>query len=488
MKRFVATLCCLFFSLQFSNAQTTKTILDNQQHNSSGVKIVAGGWTAADAQGNPVDADATYNAFNKVRNGSLGQYDFYYSLEIVPQFKSDYSDCSTVANLGDFLQALFGVQQGAIIVVKADVQYRWTTGTTINFLSNDAGLLAAGLGSMAPPATAGFGCYFDTTLRPTFPLLQYGGAGPNDSYDDFVIKFIVIGGSATELKAIQTVLSLFSDISAAARWATVINGLATPVSQAGQAAAGAFQTALQNASTIQNQVSVDYTLRANGGPTDGRLAISIPNLFSKDPDSGNLALYVRRTGSIILSNLGSTISLSTVFDNPEVANRQCNAAAIASGNCNVGGSNGASTANADPLRIALAKLLKPLDSGLGDGTGMLTKIMDVKDQKREANVFALCKGLRTVSREYLHLSTLDETMIRRAVTREGGLQDALKSAGALPKTMPLPAGTAPTDGAALAKATGADSLAELADMCWNDGDEQTLEGVAANLKKKISSN
>jgi hypothetical protein len=385
------------------------------------------------------------------------------------------------------LQSLFGVTTGAIIVVKTDIQYRWTLGATVGFLSGDAGLLTAGIGpSTAPPATAGFGCYFDATLRPTFPLLQYGGGGVNDNYDDFLVKFIVIGGSVTKLNVIQNLLSLFSDISAAARWGTAINGLAGPVSQGVQSAAGNFQTALQNAGTLQNQVSVEYTLKANGAPTDGRLAISIPNLFSQDKNSGNLAIYVRRTGSIILGTMGSTINLSTVFDNPEVANRQCNPAAIAVGNCNPGTGSGTAGANADPLRIALAKILKPLDTGIGDGTGLLTKLIDVTDQKREANAYTMCKGIRTAARELLHLSTLDEMMIRWAVTKEGGLQDALKAANALPKSWPLPPGTAATDGVALAKATGAATLGALADMCWNDGDEQTFEGVAKALNKTIS--
>jgi hypothetical protein len=102
-------------------------------------------------------------------------------------------------------------------------------------------------------------------------------------------------------------------------------------------------------------------------------------------------------------------------------------------------------------------------------------LIDVSDAKREANTYNMCKGIRTAAREYLHLSTLDETLIRWAFTEEGGLQDALKDAA-----------TDPAKGTALATATGAKSLADLVDMCWNNGDEQTLEGVAKNLNKTIS--
>jgi hypothetical protein len=112
---------------------------------------------------------------------------------------------------------------------------------------------------------------------------------------------------------------------------------------------------------------------------------------------------------------------------------------------------------------------------LGDGSNPIAKLIDVTDTKRAANTYNMCKGMRTAAREYLHLSTLDEMLLRWAFTKEGGLQDAIKNAG-----------TDPTKGTALATATGAKSLADLADMCWNSGDEQTLEGVAKIMSKTIS--
>jgi hypothetical protein len=454
-------------------------VLDSSKSNSSGVKIVAGAWNAN------VHADKTYNAFSTVKiknNEKIGQYDFYYSLEIVPQFKATFANCTTGPNLASILKNLFGVAEGAVIFVKADVQYRWTMGTEVDFLKNDAGLVVAALGPSATQAQAGSGCYFDTTIRPTFPLLQYGGGGIDDNYDDFVMKFIVVGGSATSLKAVSTLVGLFSDISAAAGWASVVHGLAGPVSQNLQQLAGNFQTALQNASTLQNQVSVGYILKANGGANDGRLSISVPDLFSSDPNNGNLVIYVRRTGSIALANASPVVTLTTVLDNPELASRQCSPVAIASGNCNAA-SNGAG--NIDPIRVAIAKLLKGLDSGLGDGTSPVVKLIDVTDSTREPHTYNICRGIRTVAREYLRLSTLDEMMIRWAFTKEGGLQAALKSAGALPKSWPPSAPVDPKIGEALSKATGAASLNDLADMCWNDGDQQTIQGVLQALGKTL---
>jgi hypothetical protein len=475
MRQIILALTLVFFTCRLGVAQ----ILDSTQKASSGVSIVAGDWDAGSVSA-PRNADATYNAFSTLRKGALGQYDFYYSLEVVPQFSNNYSNCSSGPNVKSFLQQFFGTTTGAIVVVKTDVQYRWTTGTTISFLSNDAGLVVAGVGATTPPAAAGFGCYFDTTIRPTFPLLQYNGGGANDSYDDFVMKFIVTGGSALSLNLVSTVVSLFNDISAAVGWTAIVNGVAGPASQAAQKAAQSFQDALTKAGTVQNQVSVGYTLKANGGPADGRLAITIPNIFGSDQNNGNLVIYVRRTGSIVLANMGSTINFSTVLDNPEIPARLCNLAAIASGSC---GPTAAASANTDPLRVTFAKQLKSLDSnGLGDGTGLLTKLIDMNDKSRDqTKVFNLCKGIRTVAREFLHLSTLDETMVRWVFTKEGGLQDMMTSAEASAKKTPPDL----TDEDKLAKATGAPSFDELSSVCWNDGDQQTLEGIAKVLSKTI---
>ena len=130
-----------------------------------------------------------------------------------------------------------------------------------------------------------------------------------------------------------------------------------------------------------------------------------------------MAIYVRRYGSIALSGSGP-ITLSNVFDNMQLSNRQCNPTQIASGNCN--------TLGGDPIRIVLAKALKSVDPFLKDNEGSpIIQLIDVNSPERQKKTYDICKGIRTVSRLNLHLSTLDETMIRWAFTKEGGLQDAL---------------------------------------------------------------
>jgi hypothetical protein len=375
----------------------------------------------------------------------------------------------------------------------------------------------AGLSAGSSAAQAGNGCLFDTTLRPTFPLLQYGGGGTNDNFDDFSFKFIVIGGKTERLNLVSNIVGLFSDISAAARWASVTNALAGPVAGGVEKAASAFQTAMQSAGTLQNQVSANYILKAyapgNGIDNNSVVIITIPQLFGDDGGNGNLVIYVRRYGSLVLANAGPVLKLETVFDNQELSNRQCNPVAIAQGSCN-------STNNITPIRQALANLLQEVDpdtGGKGNGekgpvggnpptpganaplavnspapgadapgggktpepsntnsvpTGIDPKdpvksLIDINDPKRMKNTYAVCKGMRTVARTVLHLSTLDEMLIRWAFTAEAGLQDALDKKDD-----------------AWAKNLGAQSLAQLKAVCWNKGDAETLTAVLAGMNKK----
>jgi len=474
MLRRIMTLVLSFLPLNFCLAEP---ILTSTKANSSGVAIDSGGWKAGTIA-SPIHADATYIAFEQVKGGpeKIDQFDFHYSLQIVPQFSNDYSNCQTTPDFIKILQGLFGTTSGALVVVKANIQYRWTTGIAVDFLKNDAGLILAAVGPSASKATPGNGCYFDTTMRPTFPLLQYGGAGKNDDFDDFVVKFTVIGGAARDIKLVSNVTSLFSEISAAAGWASIVTPLAGVASQSAQKAASSFQQSLQDAGTFQNQVSVNAKLKANGDLADRKISIRIPKLFGDSEENGNLVIYVRRSASIALANAGKKITPDTIFDNPELPNRQCNLTAIASGGCNGAGSGGAKDdgpANGLPLRASLSKLLKKIDSNL-DFENPIVKLINVSNDGRKGYTYDICKGIRTVSREYLHLSVLDEMLVRWAFTKEGGLQAAIQAAG-----------EDATKGQDLAKATGSESIQALRNMCWNKGDNDTLHAVVAKLGKTL---
>jgi hypothetical protein len=453
MRRLFAVLAVACYSIQPATAD--KVILDPDLGNASGVSIVAGGWSDSP------HGDASFQAFKAVRNKVIGPYDFYYSLEIVPQFRIRYEHCQNNPNIRTFFQSIFGTTRGALVLVKADIQHRWTEGIPVDFLKGESALVLAATGGSPTAATQGFGCYFDQTLRPTFPLIQYTGGGHSgDQFDDFVIRFKVVGGKTQNIGAVTTLMSLFGNVSAMAGWTSVVSGIASPEAQAFQRASQTFQTALQTAGTFEHQSTTGYILLTDGGPDDGRIAITIPRLFGgADEGNGNLVIYVRRHGSIVLGSASGPITLSTVFDNMEISNRQCNPGEIASRTCKGGN---------DPIRTVLAKLLKKIDDKIDDANPII-QLIDVSSTDRQKKAYDVCKGIRTVSRLNLHLSTLDETMIRWAFTKEGGLQDTLKD---------------PSKASALAAANGR-SVAELAGMCWNAGDEQTLRAVAAALNRPI---
>ena len=249
--RLFALLAVAYSSIQPANAE--KVILDPELGNASRVLIVAAGWSD-DPHG-----DETFRAFKAVRNGVIGPYDFYYSLEIVPQFKIKYEHCQQNPNLQTFFRSLFGVTKGALVLVKADIQHRWTKGIPVDFLKGDASLILAATGGSSSTATPGFGCYFDQTQRPTFPLIQYTGGGrAEDQYDDFVIRFHVIGGQTRNISAVQNIVSLFSQVSAIAGWSSLTSGITSPAAQGFPKCHAKFSIGLANSRHFTK--SVHYRL------------------------------------------------------------------------------------------------------------------------------------------------------------------------------------------------------------------------------------
>lgn len=460
MKCFV-TIIGILFACMSDMASGTETIVDKKNPMSSKVSIVAGGWDAA------VHADASYRAFVKAHPQPLGRYDFYYSLEIVPQFNNKYNDCADNPNFINFFKALFGVTNGVVLSVKADIQQRLNGRVAVDLLKGGSQLVLAARGASSGTATAGNGCFFDETLRPTFPMLQWNGGGTKDEFDDFRIKFIVVGGKTENIAAVQNLVSLFSSASAAAGWASGAAFLASPVVAAEQKVAQNFQSALQAAGTLQNQVSKGYVLKTHFAPDDsernGKITIEIPSLFDNpDENHGNLVIYVRRHGSIVLQGSGP-ITPETIFNSVELANRQCNMVSIAGGSCTNSGN--------DSIRTALAKALKSVDSGLGDGANPIAPLIDYAN--RPKSVYNICKGIRTVARLQLHLSTLDEMLVRWAFTKEAGFQEELdKAAGSKEEKEKLEA------------ATG-QKLEAIQSMCWNKGDKDIVESVAHDLKRDL---
>jgi GH25 family lysozyme M1 (1,4-beta-N-acetylmuramidase) len=474
-------------------------ILDPDAPTSSGVSITTAPWHQDDsATSSPVHVDQTYYAFAKAHSGELGRYDFYYRLEIVPQFHQSFEHCGNEAGAYRFFNALFGTSTGALVTVKANIQHRWASSNATDLFKGDAALVLAAQGD-GITGKAGTGCFFDFTSRPSFPWIQWNGGRADrdqDFYDDFQIKFTVNGGRETKSNALNTAVSLFTGASAAARWFSVANPLASPVFTAAEGLGNSFQSALVAAGTMQNQVSRIQYLNAyfpDGDAQHGRILISIPNLFGPNKDTGNLAIYVRRQASIALQGSGD-ITPDTIFNTSELAYRQCPMAKIASGSCEV---------KENPtLRTAMAAALSGIDKSLKADNPVVqlfdmsepkakpvkassnTAATDANPKKDDATdevvdrrklVYDLCRGMRAVSILQLHLSTLDEIAIRWAFLREAGLQQYLESFKDDLKD----------DAKKQFESKWGHSLSEMKQQCWNDGDRRLLTMTANGLTRHL---
>jgi hypothetical protein len=477
------------------------TILSPAEPTGAGVNITTAEWDMATDH-----VDKTYLFFQQVHKGDFGRYDFYYRLELVPQFSESFKDCATDGNFTRFFNNLFGTTDGALITVQTNIQHRWSNGSATDLLKGNGLLIMAAKGPSSTTVTAGNGCFFDFTVRPTFPWVLWNGGRadrPEDNFDDFQIKFIVANARTTSYNLVQNAIGLFTDLSVAARWTQLADPLASKVFGGVQNAATIFQTALQKADTYQNQISKVWYLKsffADHDKQNGRILVTIPNLFG-DADNGSMAIYVRRQGSIALQGSGP-ITEDTIFNTVELAYRQCSLGQIASGSCS-------DTSN-DTVRASLLKALKKIDTKLdeanpiqplfevtfdpkavpiaapapapvpvpapgvkGDGATPAPPQAPPTNPDRRKLVFDLCRGMRVVSTLQLHLSTLDEMAVRWAFTQEGGLQEEL------------------------AKASASDELKsqfqkdfghpweDVVEQCWNEGDDDTLAGVTAKLNRPL---
>lgn len=499
-------------------ADQEKTILDSDWDNSSGVDIVAGNWNKT------IHADKIYREWETtikdVHKKALGKYDYYYSLEIVPQFKN-VTTCPDDQNQGwAFWRALLGEERGALVIVKANIQHRWGIGYPVDLLKGDAvlALMATG-GSSSSPKT-GRGCFFDATARPTFPIILYAGGRNNTTYDDFTIKFIVMGGSTAESNAVGNVVALANGVSAASRWTALTTVLGSAVFDGFSKLASAFESALVQANTIQHYFAVSHTLKASGSDSnfEGRLAITLPDFFDTN-GSGNLVIYIKRWGSLALAVAdikeiqpksqqqtekkkkltgkntspalteskatevtNEPITTDIVFDSVLLANRGCSLNVAVAGDCK----------NTDSFRTTLAKLVKPVldrdDATLGKYSLGVDRpdapLIDLNSKASYSRLYDVCKAISTVAKLNLHLNSLDTLLIRWAVMKNSGVIDIFNNSD-------------PTKLASLLSEQEAFSsgrlnlppdlrLGKLQEVCWSETDKKLLDGLAKKIARSWS--
>jgi hypothetical protein len=403
----------------------------------NGVEIQTGGWSEGR------HADETYKAFKKFRGAALGEFDYYYQLRVVPQFKTTFEECKESSPIARFFNQIVGVSDASLVVLKTGVTYRWASGQPVDFIKDATPLFIIGTGAKPNSLEPGNGCFFDVTQSPTFPLLRYGGGGANQQFDDFELKFSINGGKATTINAVANIAQLFTNFNTALAWNLATSAQAAALT----AAATTFQNSLQAAGTFQSATTRNYTLKQGD-----RVRITIPALFGA---SNDLIIYSRRQASIAFDTSDPQITSVKVLEKEGLAARECIPPKIAAGTCELSKSVRES--------IAASSFVKAID----DKAPM--NIFNPFVAEKQKLIFDLCEAVRTHIREKMRLTTLDEMMVRWALTKQTKLQDALKD---------------PVKSAVIATATGR-TVSELQQSCWNDGDEKTVRGVAALLNKTL---
>ncbi len=428
----------LILALLFSGtANADSILLKRDTVGGNGVEIQSGGWVEAK------HADETYKAFRKLKGGPLGEYDYYYQLRVVPQFKTTFEECEESSAIARFFNQLAGVTDARLVVLKTGVTYRWASGQPVDFVKADTPLFIIGSGAKPNTLEPGNGCFFDVTQSPTFPLLRFGGGGSNQQFDDFELKFSVSGGKATSINSVATVAQLFTNFNTAFAW-----NLATSAQTAALAAAATtFQDALKASGTFSSATTRNYTLKQGD-----RLRITIPTLFGAKND---LIIYPRRQASIAFDTADTVITPNKVIEKEGLAARECTPPKIASGNCELSKTIRES--------ITASAYVKAIDAQAP------LNIYNPFVAEKQKLIYDLCEAVRTHIREKMRLTTLDEMMIRWAFTKQTKLQDALKD---------------PVRSSAIATATGR-SVAELKQSCWNEGDEKTVNEMAKLLGKSL---
>lgn len=410
-------------------------LLKSSDSGSNGVQIVTGSWSEER------HSDKTYMAFRKFRgNKSLGEFDYYYQFRIAPQFHTTFIECSKAPYFQRLANAIIGTSGATLVMAKLQVAYHWTPGQEVQFLKDPAPLFVIATGSKSDSIVAGNGCFFDVTQSPTFPLLRYAGGGNDSNYDDFDLKFSVSGGEVLDLSVVNNVATAFGYFNAAFAW----NQMTKAATSALQSSAQAFQDAVSKAGTFNSSAAKNYNLKQNG-----LLRVSIPTLF---PGS-DMVIYSRRQASIALDTSEDLVRVDSVLQKDDLAARQCSPKDVSQGAC---------TGTKSIIDSLMASsYVKAADDKV------TYKIVNPGLPEKQKLIFDVCEAVRTHIRLNMRLSTLDEMMVRWALTKD--LRNALKD---------------PSKTAAILSATKK-TIDEIKGSCWNDGDEKTVTGVAKLMGKTL---
>lgn len=418
-------------------------ILKPSQPNSLGLRIsveeipVTGDYT-----------DTTYRAFRAFRGDDLRSEDFYQQLRIIPQVKSSFADCKNEGGLTKAIKTIgkalgLGEDQAALLLLKVGIDSRWAAGESISLVpsATPTPLLMIGRGddNLVPSAR----CFFNVTPVPTYPLVRYGGGGKDQEFDDYVVQFNVSGGKIVKSQLLGNLVELFTNFNTAASWDLI----SKDASAAALALAKGFDKAYSDVMGGPRPSStISHTLKQGE-----LLRITVPSVIG---NSGTLVIYPRRYASVALNVNDRQISAIRILERNDLTIKNCSTQDILQNKCD----------KHQTIRGVLREHsdLKAIDVKLP------LSIFDTTSAEKRKLIPQLCKAVKIHLRSTLGLSTLDEMMVRWAVMKDSGLEQALydQRAATIEKDAETP-------------------IDEIRRSCWNEGDKKTVYGVAKLLKKDL---
>jgi hypothetical protein len=436
-----STLVGLFVIFAFvQSAQSQKLLYSGDIGKKTGLQVITD--ITSDAQSDYTDP--TYRAFKAYQSQqklTLGANDFYYRLKVRAPSKliSTAVDCKASPFLQSFFQNLLAIGKAALITITANVRYEPSIGENIDIVTNKTPVLMFSEGAQAGQLTTGHGCFLKEVIPAEFAPIRFDG-GLTDGKDSFAVNLDISTGEKLDSKAISTALGLFGSASAAVfPWSASItnNVLQT------------FDKAMSDAGTFQSEGPLNLVLRPRS-----TLLIKIPLAFGR---LTVLEIFPYLSASVILNQ--KEITPAGVLSSADLAQRTCAYQDVLGGNC-----------KPKPVRVALVGSDYIKFVPLPEKYQLPASIFD--PESRPELTLKLCRALRLQLDDGMHLSTVDQMLVRWALIKESGLEKALLDPVLSQKLL-----------AAIKIGTPTATLDDIKTACWNEGDAGVLNAVAGSKLK-----
>jgi hypothetical protein len=436
-KSIVLNVALLVAALTFSGAaDAQRTLLSASAGKKLGVQIKTDSWS---------DLDETYTdlSYRKLKanqalliNKKIGAFDYYYRLKIsVPTSLTNKSiGCSALPFFQTLATNFFGVSDVGSVIVSGTIGYEETVGSIISLVNDKAPMLMVTSGADVGK------CLLKETPSVEFPNIRFEDYGN----ETFLLNFDVSAGSSANSQFVQTLLGLFNLASTAASWNTLTSAQAGFASSIAQKFDNAFLTASSRVSEDPLSASLKQ---------GSMLQIRIPGGFNQSA----IEIFPYKSASIIAQ--GKNLSPASVLANRDLAARSCSLGTTSSGGC--------APKTSALMQILLSDTVKQVPLS----TGYAIPFTLFEPGLKPDLVYPLCTALRLFLDTELKVSTLDQMLVRWALSKQSGLQSALKDNASRAKML------VDKDGKPILSNGTAITADDLTRQCWNPGDEEVLRAV-----------